>query len=649
MSAILASATDVESARPGPPSRGVALEPRGVTPEQIIVIGMHRSGTSAVAGLLCRAGSWVGADEDLLPGNEGNPRGYFERRSAAASLDQLLAGLGGSWDDPALHHLEAVHLEPLRPQLRQLLTEVSSSAPDGRVPLVKDPRLTLFAGELASLIGSAGRIVLCVRHPVEVARSLHELQHIPIPVGLALWEAYNSIACSGLEGTPVHVFSLDRALGDKAYASAFVASVLGGNSADPLMDLEAGCALEPALRRQRVYEADERRWLSVAQREMWVLLEAASRSPQPTALKHVEISAAARAELLRRRHAQSLETDLASRTAAREHESAAAVAQVEAVRVEAESWRTRFGEAEAVRSYIAGELAAVSAVHAEEAESWRGRFGEAEARRATLEGELAVAKAASVSLKTVLAQTADDLVASQDRIKETVETNGRLTRDLQSAEQEHQELQRQLIQESDDREQLVEMLMQRDAEALVAFEDLRLMAGDVETLSEQLRSVRADRDAAITEWVAVSEERSIDVAASADDAVAVAAVQELLVQVDRYLGFLESVRSVSLMVNGPGSTPDDPSLLRWVEGLARGAREGSQALVVPPPGHDGADPGLEQLRNEARYLASELVAVRDHRDLLVEEINAVCGSESWKIGYALTWPVRKLRRSHPGV
>lgn len=106
-------------------------------------------------------------------------------------------------------------------------------------------------------------------------------------------------------------------------------------------------------------------------------------------------------------------------------------------------------------------------------------------------------------------------------------------------------------------------------------------------------------------------------------------IQDLVVQVDRYLGFVESVRSICLTAGDEAHASDEAALLSWVETLA------------------GA--GLDQLRADKSYLESELQAVRAHRDELVEQINLVCASESWKIGYALTWPARKLRSGQRGA
>ena len=66
-------------------------------PSAILVLGMHRSGTSALAGSLALTGVALG--DDLLPANEGNVTGYWEHRRLIALNERVLASLGATWHD----------------------------------------------------------------------------------------------------------------------------------------------------------------------------------------------------------------------------------------------------------------------------------------------------------------------------------------------------------------------------------------------------------------------------------------------------------------------------------------------------------------------------------------------------------------------
>ena len=63
----------------------------------LIVLGMHRSGTSALAGSLRFLG--VNLGEYLLEPNQSNIVGYFEHQSIYQIHEKLLQELNSSWDD----------------------------------------------------------------------------------------------------------------------------------------------------------------------------------------------------------------------------------------------------------------------------------------------------------------------------------------------------------------------------------------------------------------------------------------------------------------------------------------------------------------------------------------------------------------------
>src|SRR5260221_10300477 len=68
------------------------------TTNQIIVFGMHRSGTSLITRLINLLGAYVGAPDVMLPPSPDNPGGYWERWDVVAVNDALLATRGCTWD-----------------------------------------------------------------------------------------------------------------------------------------------------------------------------------------------------------------------------------------------------------------------------------------------------------------------------------------------------------------------------------------------------------------------------------------------------------------------------------------------------------------------------------------------------------------------
>src|SRR5690242_15030572 len=63
--------------------------------QAVIVLGMHRSGTSALAGALGLMGARLPAR--VMPPGPGNPKGYFEPGHIVVIHDRVLATAGTSW------------------------------------------------------------------------------------------------------------------------------------------------------------------------------------------------------------------------------------------------------------------------------------------------------------------------------------------------------------------------------------------------------------------------------------------------------------------------------------------------------------------------------------------------------------------------
>jgi hypothetical protein len=157
----------------------------------VTVLGMHRSGTSAVAQLLHGNGFFAGASADLMPANFSNKYGHFEHHLLHKLNEPLLSSLGGSWSSPP----PLSTIEEAKDQLRdRIATPVRSLIDDlaqGGPVVLKDPRITLLLPVWASLLPGT-TFAVCVRNPVAVAQSMQARNGTPLLVGLAMWEVYNA-------------------------------------------------------------------------------------------------------------------------------------------------------------------------------------------------------------------------------------------------------------------------------------------------------------------------------------------------------------------------------------------------------------------------------------------------------------------------
>ena len=156
--------------------------------EAIVVLGMHRSGTSSLAGAIAKLGAV--APRTLMPDHPDNPKGYWESEVLVNLSDRILTSGGSSWSD----------WRPFNPDWSQspdgiALTKTLSPAIKkefGGAPLIvfKDPRMCRIFPVWAAALKSAGyqaRVLTPLRSPIEVAASLHSRDGFTVAHGMMIW------------------------------------------------------------------------------------------------------------------------------------------------------------------------------------------------------------------------------------------------------------------------------------------------------------------------------------------------------------------------------------------------------------------------------------------------------------------------------
>ncbi len=149
----------------------------------VLILGMHRSGTSCLAGCLESCGLFLGEVSRL---GRFNAKGNRESKTIWKLHDQILALNKGAWHAPP----ETVVVHPaLKGRIREHIASLSCNA---RSAGVKDPRTLLILDVWKQLIGSDCRCVGTFRHPIAVAQSLAKRVGMTTRKALALWVRYNS-------------------------------------------------------------------------------------------------------------------------------------------------------------------------------------------------------------------------------------------------------------------------------------------------------------------------------------------------------------------------------------------------------------------------------------------------------------------------
>jgi hypothetical protein len=162
--------------------------------QAVCVTGMHRSGTSFIAGALRFLGVSLGDPARLLKPGPDNPLGYFEVAALMQLDDEVLAHLGGAWDQPPVldpgWELRD-DLGPFRARAEAILDDTFGAA-GGRPPVIawKDPRLSLLLPFWRTVTPIATTIVV-VRDPVEVVASLGARKYaVDAAQASSLWLRY---------------------------------------------------------------------------------------------------------------------------------------------------------------------------------------------------------------------------------------------------------------------------------------------------------------------------------------------------------------------------------------------------------------------------------------------------------------------------
>ncbi|MDP3749236.1 MAG: hypothetical protein Q8Q88_19545 [Phenylobacterium sp.] len=180
-----------------------------------LVLGMHRSGTSAITQLLALAGAQL--PENVMPGDEHNAKGYFEPWKIAIFNDQRLRAGGSAWDDVFAFPYSRLTARQERSWVNRATALFEAEFGGATFPLMKDPRVSLLLPLWRTALDEldiAPRCVISVRHPLAVADSLSKRNGFPIEKSVLLWVTYMLAAEAHTRDLPRVFVSYDELLGD---------------------------------------------------------------------------------------------------------------------------------------------------------------------------------------------------------------------------------------------------------------------------------------------------------------------------------------------------------------------------------------------------------------------------------------------------
>jgi len=181
-----------------------------------MVLGMHRSGTSLLSGLIVKGfgyetgGPLIGASFD-------NEKGFYERIDVVLQNDEFLRAQAAGWSSDVVKYdsekaLQHKQQGKITFKEGEKALKFLNNHPKTLPYLQKDPRMCVTLPTWLNLLDQKPAIVYTYRHPLEVAMSLqHRESNFDLGHGLRLWINYNMLALQNSEEL-CRVFSTNEAV-----------------------------------------------------------------------------------------------------------------------------------------------------------------------------------------------------------------------------------------------------------------------------------------------------------------------------------------------------------------------------------------------------------------------------------------------------
>ena len=209
--------------------------------EGLLVLGMHRTGTSAATRLVNLLGLALCEPDDLIKALGGNPKGHWESRSLVICNNQLLNQMDRGWWYPPrsgqAYELDFAKITVADEEARAVFDRVHPESPW----VWKDPRTCVLLPYWRRALARPVAALVVFRTPLEVGDSLLRRNHIPLPAGVAMWERHYRLVLEHARGMPVHVARYHDLVTQPLKWCEAVAEFLGE------CGVLAGAAADPAL------------------------------------------------------------------------------------------------------------------------------------------------------------------------------------------------------------------------------------------------------------------------------------------------------------------------------------------------------------------------------------------------------------------
>ncbi len=257
--------------------------------QAILVLGMHRSGTSALTRVMALCGAGLPATL-MPPSPDNNETGFWESQALVDLHDEVLAAMGSSWSDVRdlpQAWFESAAAAGFRARLAAVL---AAEYGDATLFVVKDPRLCRLVKLWLSVLAAEGivpRVVVPVRHPLEVAASLQRRDGLDPARAQALWRSHALATERDTRGLDRCFVTYDALLTDWRGTVRRIGAMVGADWTAQADASAIEAFLSADLRHHAIASTDETMLAGVAPVYAWLLAAADGPEPEPATLDQV--------------------------------------------------------------------------------------------------------------------------------------------------------------------------------------------------------------------------------------------------------------------------------------------------------------------------------------------------------------------------
>jgi GT2 family glycosyltransferase/glycosyltransferase involved in cell wall biosynthesis len=206
---------------------GHEQDPTAAGRKCVLVLGMHRSGTSALTRVL----SLFGADlpKNVMAAHASNEAGHWEPVRLVAMHDEMLAEAGSGWDDWRAFDVASLGKARGAHYKAEIASLIAEEYGDANLFVIKDPRICRFVGlyeEVLSALDITPLYVLTFRNPLAVLKSLASRNGMTAPYAGLLWLRHVLDADEKTRGKSRAIISYEQLIADWQDAASAIGACL---------------------------------------------------------------------------------------------------------------------------------------------------------------------------------------------------------------------------------------------------------------------------------------------------------------------------------------------------------------------------------------------------------------------------------------